>query len=138
MGWETRGGKRVYYRKQRYRDEQGRSCVRSIYCGSGERGEEAAREDEERRRGASPAPCATGGLQRADAREDSAPSATQIESGRTDSRSKPPKPTVHIQQYYKRLCLSVGAAQTRRYRRKYASDGASNSPLQPWRRPPRS
>ena len=50
MGWETRRGKRVYIRKQRYRDEQGRSRVRSIYVGPGERGEAAAREDEERRR----------------------------------------------------------------------------------------
>jgi hypothetical protein len=59
MGWEMRRGKRVYYRKVR---EGGR--VRSIYCGSGERGEEAAREDEARRlaklsAAASPAPCAT-------------------------------------------------------------------------------
>jgi hypothetical protein len=37
MGWETRKGKRVYYRKVR---EGGR--VRSVYCGSGERGEQAA------------------------------------------------------------------------------------------------
>ena len=43
MGWETRNGKRVYYRKVR---EGAR--VRSIYCGSGERGEAAAREDAER------------------------------------------------------------------------------------------
>ena len=34
MGWETRRGKRVYYRKVR----EGRR-VRSFYCGSGERGE---------------------------------------------------------------------------------------------------
>lgn len=53
MGWEMRRGKRVYYRKERYRDEQGHSRVGSIYCGSGERGEAAAREDEERRRAAS-------------------------------------------------------------------------------------
>lgn len=44
MGWELRRGKRVYYRKER----EGRR-VRSIYCGSGERGEKAAREDAERR-----------------------------------------------------------------------------------------
>lgn len=44
MGWELRRGKRVYYRKVR---EGGR--VRSVYCGAGERGERAAREDEERR-----------------------------------------------------------------------------------------
>ena len=44
MGWELRRGKRVYYRKVR----EG-SRVRSIYCGSGERGETAALEDEERR-----------------------------------------------------------------------------------------
>ena len=49
MGWEKRHGKRVYYRKQRYRDGEGRSRVRSIYCGSGERGERAAREDRELR-----------------------------------------------------------------------------------------
>jgi hypothetical protein len=49
MGWEKRHGKRVYYRKQRYRDGEGRSRVRSIYCGSGERGERAAREDAVRR-----------------------------------------------------------------------------------------
>ena len=41
MGWETRRGKRVYYRK--VRGEDGR--VHSVYCGSGERGEQAARED---------------------------------------------------------------------------------------------
>ena len=46
MGWEMRNRKRVYYRKERYRDEEGRSRVRSIYCGSGERGERAAREDQ--------------------------------------------------------------------------------------------
>ncbi|MGB8510258.1 MAG: hypothetical protein WCD76_17910 [Pyrinomonadaceae bacterium] len=45
MGWETRRGQRVYYRKMR----QG-ARVRSIYCGMGERGEAAAREDAERRR----------------------------------------------------------------------------------------
>lgn len=45
MGWETRRGKRVYYRKE----WTGKRVV-SIYCGSGERGEAAAREDEERRR----------------------------------------------------------------------------------------
>jgi hypothetical protein len=62
MGWEMRWGKQVYYRKQRYRDAEGKSRVRSIYCGGGERGEVAAREDEGRRRGVSPAgdePCAT-------------------------------------------------------------------------------
>jgi hypothetical protein len=52
MGWEMRRGKRVYYRKIR---EAGR--VRSVYCGAGERGEAAAREDEARRAGA--AACAT-------------------------------------------------------------------------------
>jgi hypothetical protein len=50
MGWEMRRGKRVYYRKVR---EGGQVC--SVYCGSGERGEQAAREDEARRCGA----CAT-------------------------------------------------------------------------------
>jgi hypothetical protein len=49
MGWETRRGKLVYYRKERYRDAEGRSRVRSVYCGSGERGKRAAREDELRR-----------------------------------------------------------------------------------------
>jgi hypothetical protein len=49
MGWETRGGKRYYYRKER---RAGR--VRSIYCGSGGRGERAAREDEARRACATP------------------------------------------------------------------------------------
>jgi hypothetical protein len=44
MGWEIRNGKRVYYRKVR---EGGR--VRSVYCGAGERGRQAAREDSERR-----------------------------------------------------------------------------------------
>ncbi len=44
MGWEVRRGKRCYYRKVR----EGRK-VRSVYCGSGERGEAAAREDAERR-----------------------------------------------------------------------------------------
>jgi hypothetical protein len=44
MGWEMRRGRRVYYRKVR---EGGR--VRSVYCGSGERGLAAAREDEEKR-----------------------------------------------------------------------------------------
>jgi hypothetical protein len=45
MGWELRRGKLVYYRKVR----DGKR-VRSVYCGTGERGERAAREDEERRR----------------------------------------------------------------------------------------
>lgn len=40
MGWERRGGKFFYYRKQRV---AGR--VRSIYFGSGERAETASRED---------------------------------------------------------------------------------------------
>lgn len=44
MGWEVRRGKRCYYRKVR----EGRK-VKSVYCGSGERGEAAAREDAERR-----------------------------------------------------------------------------------------
>jgi hypothetical protein len=44
MGWELRRGKLVYYRKVR---EGGR--VRSIYCGAGARGEQAAREDAARR-----------------------------------------------------------------------------------------
>lgn len=44
MGWEVRRGMRCYYRKVR----EGRK-VRSVYCGSGERGEAAAREDAERR-----------------------------------------------------------------------------------------
>lgn len=72
MGWELRGGKRFYYRKEKYRDASGRSRVRSIYCGSGERGEAAAREDEERRRGASLSmsePCATGESRHIDERE---------------------------------------------------------------------
>lgn len=50
MGWEMRRGKLVYYRKERYRDAEGRSRVRSIYCGLGESAEAAAREDLERRR----------------------------------------------------------------------------------------
>jgi hypothetical protein len=45
MGWELRRGKLVYYRKVR-----DGSRVRSVYCGAGERGEQAAREDEERRK----------------------------------------------------------------------------------------
>lgn len=45
MGWEMRRKKLVYYRKVREGDR-----VRSVYCGSGARGERAAREDEERRR----------------------------------------------------------------------------------------
>lgn len=44
MGWETRRGRRYYYRKIW---DDGK--VKSVYCGSGERGELAAREDEERR-----------------------------------------------------------------------------------------
>jgi hypothetical protein len=46
MGWESRkGSKRLFYvRKVR---EGGR--VRSVYCGAGEAGESAAREDAERR-----------------------------------------------------------------------------------------
>ena len=43
MGWEVRRGERCYYRKLR----EGRG-VRSVYCGPGERGEAAAREDEKR------------------------------------------------------------------------------------------
>ncbi len=46
MGWEVRAGSRYYYRKER--DPQtGR--VRSVYCGGGEKGEAAEREDERRR-----------------------------------------------------------------------------------------
>lgn len=45
MGWEIRRGKRYYYRKERRPDGR----VRSIYCGTGERGEAAAAEDEARR-----------------------------------------------------------------------------------------
>ncbi len=46
MGWEVRAGRRYYYRKER--DPQtGR--VRSVYCGGGEKGEAAEREDERRR-----------------------------------------------------------------------------------------
>jgi hypothetical protein len=45
MGWETRKGHSYYYRKERGADGR----VRSIYFGSGERAEAAAREDEERR-----------------------------------------------------------------------------------------
>jgi hypothetical protein len=44
MGWEIRQGKRYYYRKRRV---NGR--IRSIYCGSGEKGEAAEREDLARR-----------------------------------------------------------------------------------------
>jgi hypothetical protein len=46
MGWETRKGskRKFYYRKVRV---GGR--VRSVYCGAGEAGERAAREDAERR-----------------------------------------------------------------------------------------
>ncbi len=46
MGWEVRGGKRYYYRKER---DPRTGRVRSRYCGSGAKGEQAAREDEERR-----------------------------------------------------------------------------------------
>lgn len=45
MGWEKRKGKLYYYRKERGTDGR----VRSIYCGSGARGEQAAREDAQRR-----------------------------------------------------------------------------------------
>ena len=47
MGWEMRRGKRVYYRKEWVPDPKARGGgrVRSVYCGSGERGELAARED---------------------------------------------------------------------------------------------
>lgn len=51
MGWEQRKGKLYYYRKERGADGR----VRSIYCGAGERGELAAREDAERRTAAQPA-----------------------------------------------------------------------------------
>lgn len=44
MGREMRRGRRCYYRKVR---EGGK--VRSVYCGSGERGEAAAREDAARK-----------------------------------------------------------------------------------------
>jgi hypothetical protein len=47
MGWETRRGERYYYRKAR---DPHTGRVRSIYCGGGERGEQAARKDEARRR----------------------------------------------------------------------------------------
>ncbi len=52
MGWEIRNGKRVYYRKV-----WDGGHVRSVYCGGGERGKQAARKDSERRaekRGPSP------------------------------------------------------------------------------------
>jgi hypothetical protein len=49
VGWETRNGKKVYYRKERFVDASGRRRVRSVYVGAGERGELAAREDAERR-----------------------------------------------------------------------------------------
>ena|SRR5215218_6501728 len=66
MGWEKRGGKLVYYRKERYKDEAGRSRVRSIHFGSGAEAEAAAREDEERRASPSGTPekeaCATAGV----------------------------------------------------------------------------
>jgi hypothetical protein len=51
MGWERRRSKLVYYRKVRGADGK----PRSIYCGSGERGEQAAREDRERRAAAASA-----------------------------------------------------------------------------------
>jgi hypothetical protein len=44
MGWEVYDGRRYYYRKRRV---NGR--IISIYCGSGARGEAAAREEAERR-----------------------------------------------------------------------------------------
>lgn len=60
MGREVRRGKRCYYRKVR----EGRK-VRSVYCGSGERGEAAAAEDTERLvRGCAPAPSRHRGLGR--------------------------------------------------------------------------
>jgi hypothetical protein len=52
MGWETRGDKRYYYRKARGADGR----VRSTYCGGGERGLAAEREDRERERPRSVAP----------------------------------------------------------------------------------
>lgn len=55
MGWEKRGAKLVYYRKERGTDGR----VRSVYCGSGERGELAAREDAERRSTCGPVEDAT-------------------------------------------------------------------------------
>lgn len=48
MGWEERKGKLYYYRKER---DEATGRVRSVYCGTGERAERAAREDEARRRG---------------------------------------------------------------------------------------
>jgi hypothetical protein len=50
VGWEVRRGRRCYYRKVR-----GGRKFRSVCYGSGERGQLAAREDEQRRRGAVPA-----------------------------------------------------------------------------------
>src|SRR2546423_14374758 len=44
MGWEKRRGKSYYYRKVW---REGR--VVSVYCGGGERGMQAAREDQQRR-----------------------------------------------------------------------------------------
>lgn len=49
MGWETRRGKRYYYRKERV---DGR--VRSIYCGSGINGEIAEMQDAQRQRSTTP------------------------------------------------------------------------------------
>ena len=57
MGWETRRGRRYYYRKERGKDGR----VRSVYCGGGERGELAAREDE-LRRSTTPASAAHDGI----------------------------------------------------------------------------
>jgi len=54
MGWETRRGKRYYYRKEWIKGGR----VRSIYCGGGERGARAEAEDE-RRRGGEVAPVET-------------------------------------------------------------------------------
>lgn len=100
MGWELRRGKLVYYRKVR----DGRR-VRSVYCGSGERGERAALEDEghraAKRAAATPVACAT-----------SEASSNRLENPRTSAApvlSRPvPSPRPHRYEEWRALMLRRG------------------------------
>lgn len=154
MGWETRrGGKRFYYRKLWYRDEQGRPHVKSVYCGSGEQGEAAAREDEERRRAASlskSAPRATDEEQPAPAHEESphptsarafadalrctADSAAVASTRAEESDELRPETDLSLSHWRSLIKPPTAAAVSRRYRRRYGSDNDPNR--FPWRRRP--
>lgn len=118
MGWETRRGGRFYYRKERYRDATGRSRVRSIYFGSGERAEAAAREDEERRRLASVSgaePHAAGGFDMLrPERPVSFADMLRCDGGAVDRAASEPAPSELVY-----VSEPAPPAITRRYRREF-------------------